>query len=91
MANRFNNENTGATEVAALSKSITDKKARINHLIDTIRSERAIIQNNRRELEVTKGKSDDNYKNYLRNNYQMMAWGLATIAVTGLTIKMMST
>ena len=54
MANRFNNENTGATEVAALSKSITDKKARINHLIDTIRSERAIIQNNRRELEVTK-------------------------------------
>ena len=91
MTKKFTDEKTGATEVAELSKYITDKKAKINHLIDTIRSERSIIQDNRRELEVTKGKSDDNYKNYLRNNYQMMAWGLATIAVTGLTIKLMST
>ena len=91
----MSNQSTDITgisnKVANLSKSITDKKARINHLIDTIRSERSIIQDNRNELEVTKGKSDDNYKNYIRNNYQMMAWGLATIAVTGLTIKMVST
>ena len=85
------NDKNLANKVADLSKSITDKKARINHLIDTIRSERAIIQNNRRQLEVAKSESDDNYKNYIRNNYHMMAWGLASIAVTGLTIKMMAT